>query len=36
MLVNDERSSRYKRVRDVLRSVWDKRKETLYGNGLVP
>ena len=33
MLVKEECSSRYNRVSDLLVSVWDKRKEILYGNG---
>ena len=35
MLVNNECSSWYNRVGDFLMSVWDRRKEILYGNGLV-
>ena len=35
MLINDECSSWYNRVGDFLMSVWDRRKEILYGNGLV-
>ena len=35
MLVNDEGSAWYNSVGDFLMSVWDKRKETLYVNGLV-
>ena len=35
MLVNDECSSGYSRVGDVVMSVWDRRKELLYGNGSV-
>ena len=35
MLVNDECSSWYSRVGDFLMSVWDRRKEILYGNGSV-
>ena len=34
-LINDECSSWYNRVGDFLMSVWDRRKEILYGNGLV-
>ena len=33
MLINDECSSWYNRVGDFLMSVWDRRKEILYGNG---
>ena len=33
MLVNEECSSWYNRVGDFLMSVWNKRKEILYGNG---
>ena len=32
MLVNDECSSWYNKVGDFLVSVWDRRKEILYGN----
>ena len=35
MLINNECSSWYNRVGDFLMSVWDRRKEILYGNGLV-
>ena len=35
MLVNDECSSWYNKVGDVLMSVWDSRKEILYGNGSI-
>ena len=35
MLINDECSSWYNRVGDFLMSVWDRRKEILYGNGSV-
>ena len=35
MLINDECSSWYDRVRDLLMSVWDRRKKILYGNGSV-
>ena len=35
MLINDECSSWYNKVGDFLMSVWDRRKEILYGNGLV-
>ena len=34
LLVNDECSSWYSRVGDFLMSVWNKRKELLYGSGL--
>ena len=33
MLVNDECRSWYNKVGDFLMSVWDRRKESLYGNG---
>ena len=35
MLVNDECASRYNGVGDYLVSVWDRRKEILYGDGSV-
>ena len=35
MLINDECSSWYNGVGDFLRSVWDRRKEILYGTGSV-
>ena len=35
MLVNDECSSLNSRVGDFYMSVWDRRKEILYGNGSV-
>ena len=35
MLVNDECSSWYNKVGDFLMSVWDRRKEILYGNGSI-
>ena len=35
MLINDKSSSWYNRAGDFLMSVWDRRKEILYGNGLV-
>ena len=35
MLVNDECSSWYNIVGDFLMSVWDRRKEILYGNGSI-
>ena len=35
MLINDECSCWYNRVGDFLLSVWDRRKEILYGNGRV-
>ena len=35
ILVNDERSSWYNKVGDFLMSVWNRRKETLYGNGSI-
>ena len=35
MWINDECSSWYNKVRDFLMSVWDRRKEILYGDGLV-
>ena len=35
ILINDECSSWYNRVGDFLVSVWDRRKEILYGNGSV-
>ena len=34
MLVNDECSLRSSRVGDFMMSVWDQRKELLYGGGL--
>ena len=33
ILVNDECSSWYNKVGNFLLSVWDRRKELLYGNG---
>ena len=33
LLVNDERSLWYSRIGEFLMSVWDRRKEILYGNG---
>ena len=35
MLINDECSPCYNRVGDFLISVWDRRREILYGNGLL-
>ena len=35
MLIDDECSSWHNRAGDFLKSVWDRRKEILYGNGLV-
>ena len=35
MLINDECSLWYNGVLNFLMSVWDRRKEILYGNGLV-
>ena len=35
MLINDESGPCYNRVGNFLMSVWDRRKEILYGNGLV-
>ena len=35
MLINDKCSSWCNRVGDILVLVWDRRKEILYGNGLV-
>ena len=35
MLVNDECSSWYNKVKDFLMSVWNRRKEILYGNGSI-
>ena len=35
MLINDECSSWYDSVGDILMSVWDRRKEILCGNGIV-
>ena len=35
MLINDECSYWYNRVGDFSLSVWDRRKEILYGNGRV-
>ena len=35
MMINDECSSWYNRVGNFLISVWDKRKDILYGNGSV-
>ena len=35
MLINDECSSWYNRVDDFLVSVWDRRKEIIYGTGSV-
>ena len=35
MVINDECRSWYNRVGDFLMSVWDRRKEILYGNGSV-
>ena len=35
MLMNDECSSWYNREGDIFMSVGDRRKEILYGNGLV-
>ena len=35
MLINDECSSCHNKVGDLLMSVWDRRKEILYGNRLV-
>ena len=35
MLVNDECSYWCNEVGDFLRSVWDRRKELLYGNGSI-
>ena len=35
MLINDECSSWYNRVGNFLMSVWERREEILYGNGLV-
>ena len=35
MLINDECSSRYNRVGNFFMSVWERRKEILYSNGLV-
>ena len=34
MLINNECSSLYNKVGEFLMSVWDRRKEILYGNGL--
>ena len=33
MLINDQCSSWYNKVGDFLMSVWNRRKEILYGNG---
>ena len=33
--INDECSSWFNRIGDFLMSVWGRRKEILYGNGLV-
>ena len=35
MLANDACSSWYNKVGDFLMSVWDRRKEILYGNGSI-
>ena len=35
MLVNDECSSWYNKVGDFLISVWNRKKEILYGNGSI-
>ena len=35
MLVNHECSSWYSRVGDFFMSVWDKRKQIVYGNGSI-
>ena len=35
MLVNDECSSCYSKVGDFFMSVWNRRKEILYGNGSI-
>ena len=35
MLINDECSSWYNKSRRFLMSVWNRRKEILYDNGLV-
>ena len=35
MLLNDECSSWYSRVGEFIMSVWDRRKEVLYGNGSI-
>ena len=35
LLIDDECSYWYNRVGDFLLSVWDRRKEILYGNGQV-
>ena len=35
MLINDECSSWYSGVGDFLVSVWDRRKEILYGNAWI-
>ena len=34
MIVNDDCSSCYNRVGDCLMSIWERRKEILYGKGL--